>query len=97
MVVMLGEVLRQLEPAEFVVTGDPVDDTGILKVHEVTVRRASGELWQPPGDVGDAHRPPGGQKQLDQRSLAVGVALIGSSQAHTDKFVYFLSSGHPNP
>jgi len=80
-VVVLGEILGELEAGEVVTGGDTADQPGTLEVNEMTVGGATGQLWEPPGDVADADRVAGAGEYLDDGTAPAGVALLDSTEA----------------
>jgi len=97
MVVVLGEILRQLEPCEVVVGGDPPHDPGCLKVDQMAVRGAPRQVRPPIGYVADAHRVTRAHEHLDDRAPSRGVALVDTSQSALDHTVQVFDHGVRHP
>ena len=84
---VLGQILRQLEPSELVLGRNPPDHPCTLKVDEVPIRRAPRHLRKLGGDVRNAHRMAARGQQLDDRPPAGGIALVGTPEPHLDQLV----------
>ncbi len=89
MVVVLGQVLRQLEASEVVARRDPPSHPGVLQLDQVPVCRAAWQLRECIGDVGDAHRVAATGQVLDEGSSSCGVALADASEPGLDERVKF--------
>ncbi len=80
-VVMAGQILRELVSRELVVRDDPVHDAGLFQHDEVAVHRALREPRPLGEDLGDRERPVGGRQHLEQGHAAGGEALAQPPQA----------------
>jgi hypothetical protein len=79
-VMVLGEVLGELEPGEFVTGRYPPYEPGRVQVGQVPVGRAARQAGQALGDVPDAYRVARAHEQVDDGPPAAGVALVGQPQ-----------------
>jgi hypothetical protein len=96
-VVVLGQVLRQLEARELVMRRDPPYESRRFEVDEVSVGGAAWEIRDPFCDLGNAHWLADADEKFDDRPSAMGIALIGSSESclnHCVKVVVDLVSSH---
>jgi hypothetical protein len=89
-VVVLGEVLGKLEPGELVARGNATDEPGGVQVGQMPVGGAAGQAGETLGDVTDAHRMAGADKQIDNGAPAAGIALVDQAQAALDDTVHVI-------
>ena len=75
--VVFGQILGQLETGKLIVGDDPADEPGRLQVDEVAVGRASRQIGEALGNLGDTHRIARRTKQSDDGAPAGGITLIG--------------------
>lgn len=92
MVMVLGQLLDKLEAGKVVGPSQPAHYRRRLKVSQVAVGRAPGQLRQRVFDVGNANGTSEGQKNLDDCPAAIGVALpvAGQTSLHTVMDLYSL-------
>jgi len=83
-VVVPGEVFRELEARVLVVRDDAVYDTGLLEDDEVAVDAALGQSATDLKDLGDRERPCGIAQDIDERGAIRGHPLLDSPQSSRD-------------
>ena len=81
MVVVAGQILRELVPTEPLVGEDPPDDTGLLQRREIAVHRALLQRTVPRQDGRQRERAPGPDQGVDQEPAPRRVALPDRREA----------------
>ncbi len=89
-VMVFGQVLRELETCELVAAGHTSDDTCDLEVHEMPVGRAAGKRRETIGNVPDAHGPARAYEHLDDGAPAGCVPLIDATESGLHQAVQFI-------
>jgi len=87
MVVMTGEVLRELVPREVGVGHDPVYDPRLFEHDEVPVGGALRETGLRVEDLGDRERPVGGFQHVDDELARRSESLLLAVQEYRDGLV----------
>lgn len=80
MVVVLGEILRQLETGEVVMGHYPAHHPGGLEVDEVAVSGAAGQIGEATGDLGDTDGVTRRSEQGDDGAPSRRVTLVRPAQ-----------------
>jgi hypothetical protein len=83
-VVVPGEIFRELETGVLVVGDDAVYDTGLLEDDEVAVDAALGQSAPDVEDLGDGERPGGVTQHIDERGAIRGHPLLDSPESSRD-------------
>src|SRR5512132_1334934 len=79
-VMVPGELFRELVAADAFLRDHAVDDAGMLEDREVPIRRAHGQLAPPLEDLVDREWMHGRPKDLEQRTAARGEALADAPE-----------------
>ena len=83
-VVVPGEIFRELEAGVLVVRDDAVHDTGLLEDDKVAVDAALGQSAPDVEDLGDGERPRGIAQDVDERGAIPGHPLLDSPESARD-------------
>jgi hypothetical protein len=86
-VVVLGELLRQLVAGELVIGRDPPDHPRYLQVEKVAIGRTAWQIGQSVGDVPDADRVSDIDEKSDDGSSTGCVPLVGATKSVFDDIV----------
>ena len=90
-VVVLGELLRQLVAGELVIGRDPSDHPRYLQVEKVAIGRTAWQIGQSVGDVPDADRESDIDEKSDDGSSTGCVPLVGATKSVFDDIVQVTS------
>ncbi len=95
MVVVTGEIFRQLPAGEVVGADDAVHDARLFEHDEVAVDRALGELAPPGEDLGDRERTGRGHERVDERFTVGGESLPDTVQSRGRRFADVVRAPRP--